>query len=88
MNNVERRLGAAVPGVACVWASVLFAAAQYSSVSPLAGQLLALTAVWITIAGALIADTWKINSEEAGGKWEGEPLYPYKGEVTTRFWFD
>jgi len=88
VNNVERRLGAAVPGVACVWASVLFAATQYSSVSPLAGQLLGLTAVWITVAGLLIADTWRINSAEAGGKWEGEPLYPYKGGVATRFWFD
>ena len=88
VNNVERRLGAAVPGVACVWASVLFAASQYYSVSPLAGSLLGLTAVWISVAGLLIADTWRINSGEAGGKWEGEPLYPYKGEVSTRFWFD
>ena len=88
VNNVERRLGAAVPGVACVWASVVFAAVQFSSVSPYAGQLLGLTAVWITVAGLLIADTWRINSAEAGGKWEGEPLYPYKGDVSTRFWFE
>lgn len=88
VNNVERRLGAAVPGVACVWASVLFAATQYSAVSPLAGQLLGLTAVWITVAGLLVADTWRINSAEQGGEWEGEPLFPYKGEVTTRFWFE
>ena len=88
VNNVERRLGAAVPGVACVWASVLFATTQYASVSPLAGQLLGLTAVWISVAGLLIADTWRINSAEAGGYWEDEPLYPYKGDVTTRFWFE
>jgi len=88
INNVERRLGAAVPGVVCVWASVLFAATQYAAAEPLAGQLLGLTAVWITVAGALIADTWRINSAESGGKWEGEPLFPYKGGVSTRFWFD
>jgi benzodiazapine receptor len=88
VNNVERRLGAAVPGVTCVWASVLFASSQYYAVSELAGSLLALTAVWITVAGLLIADTWRINSAESGGKWEGEPLYPYKGEVTTKFFFD
>lgn len=88
VNNVERRLGAAVPGVACVWASVLFATGQYYSVSPLAGSLLALTAVWITVAGLLVADTWRINSAEVGGKWEGEPLFPYKGQVDTRFWFE
>ena len=28
INNTERRTGAAVPGVACVWASVLYAAVQ------------------------------------------------------------
>jgi len=88
VNNVEKRLGAAVPGVLCVWASVLFATGQYYAVSPLAGGLLGLTAVWITVAGLLVADTWRINSSEAGGKWEGEPLFPYKGEVDTRFWFE
>ena len=28
VNNVERRMGAAVPGVVCVWGSVVFAAFQ------------------------------------------------------------
>ena len=53
---------------------------------PLAGGLLALTAVWITVAGALVADTWRINNERAP-----EPLFPYKrkGRVSqTRFWFE
>ncbi|KAL1503974.1 hypothetical protein AB1Y20_010390 [Prymnesium parvum] len=84
INNVERRLGAAVPGVACVWASVLFAASRYYEASPLAGVLLGVTAVWITVAGALVADTWRINDEV-----ESEPLYPYKSaSVQTRFWFE
>ena len=88
VNNVERRLGAAVPGVACVLASACFAATQFYSVSEKAGSLLGLTAVWITVAGLLIADTWRINAAEAGSKWEGEPLFPVKGEVATRFWFE
>ncbi len=86
INNVERRTGAAVPGVALVWLSTLFAAKQFYDVSPLAGGLLGLTAVWLTVAGALVADTWRINNEV-----EPEPLYPYKREgtrSTTRFWFE
>jgi len=73
INNVERRTGAAVPGVALVWLSTLFAAKQYYDVVPLAGMLLGLTAVWITVAGALVADTWRVNNEV-----EPEPLFPYK----------
>ncbi|CAE8684769.1 unnamed protein product, partial [Polarella glacialis] len=43
VNNVEKRLGAAVPGVLCVWASAVFAAFSYYQVVPQAGQLLAPT---------------------------------------------
>jgi len=73
VNNVERRTGAAVPGVLFVWLSALFAAAQFGDVTPLAGQLLGLTTVWLTAAALLIADTWRINNAV-----ESEPLYPYK----------
>lgn len=73
VNNVERRTGAAVPGVVLVWLSTLYAARQFWDVSPLAGGLLGLTALWITVAGALVADTWRINNEV-----RPEPLYPYK----------
>eukprot|EP00900_Chrysochromulina_parva_P001480 jgi/Chrpa1/11332/Chrysochromulina_OHIO_Genome00016952-RA len=73
INNVEQRTGAAVPGVALVWLSALFAALQYYDVLPLAGQLLGGTALWITVAGALVTDTWRINNEV-----KPEPLYPYK----------
>lgn len=82
VNNVEKRLGAAVPGVACVWASGLLAAYSYYQVIPFAGQLLVPMCLWLTVAGTLIADTWRVNNT-AGD----EPLYPYKGDVTTQFWF-
>ena len=78
------RRGTAVPGVACVWGSVLLAASQYAAVDSTAGTCLGLTAVWITVAATLIADTWRINNEDGA-----EPLYPYKGgEATTRFFFE
>jgi len=84
INNVERRTGAAVPGVVCVWASVIFAATCFYDVSQLAGLLLGLTAVWIAVAGTLVADTWRLNNNV-----ETEPLYPYKSDgVQTRFWFE
>ena len=80
VNNAERRLGAAVPGIFCVWLSVLNAAKQYSEVDQTAGLCLGLTAVWITVAGLLITDTWRINNTDGD-----EPLYPYVGQATTEF---
>eukprot|EP00930_Biecheleria_cincta_P004944 TRINITY_DN105873_c0_g1_i1.p1 TRINITY_DN105873_c0_g1~~TRINITY_DN105873_c0_g1_i1.p1 ORF type:complete len:299 (+),score=49.74 TRINITY_DN105873_c0_g1_i1:39-935(+) len=82
INNVERRLGAAVPGVLCVWASALLAAYSYYQVRPEAGQLLLPMCLWITVAAALVTDTWRVNN--ASGD---EPLYPYRGQAQTRFWF-
>lgn len=82
VNNVERRLGAAVPGVLCVWASALFAAFSYYQVLPLAGQVLLPTCVWLTAAAALVTDTWRLNSAEGD-----EPLFPYKGSARTQYWF-
>mmetsp|Transcript_35904 Transcript_35904/g.65907 ORF Transcript_35904/g.65907 Transcript_35904/m.65907 type:complete len:310 (+) Transcript_35904:61-990(+) len=82
VNNVERRLGAAVPGVLCVWASALAAAYTYYQVTPLAGQLLLPTCLWLTVAAALVTDTWRVNNTSGS-----EPLYPYKGVITTEFWF-
>lgn len=80
INNAERRLGAAVPGVFCVWLSVLNAARIYGDADPTAGACLAATAVWITVAGALIADTYRVNNADGD-----EPLYPYVGQASTEF---
>mmetsp|Transcript_64299 Transcript_64299/g.127169 ORF Transcript_64299/g.127169 Transcript_64299/m.127169 type:complete len:329 (-) Transcript_64299:157-1143(-) len=82
VNNVERRLGAAVPGVLCVWASALLAAFAYSLVLPFAGQVLLPTCLWLTVAAALVTDTWRINSQGVE-----EPLFPYRGSARTEFWF-
>lgn len=82
INNVEKRLGAAVPGVLCVWASALLAAYAYYQALPLAGQTLLPLCVWLTVASALVTDTWRVNNP-AGD----EPLFPYRGAVRTQFWF-
>ena len=86
VNNVERRTGAAVPGVVLVWGSALFAAAQYYDAAPTAGLLLGATGLWITVAAALVVDTWRVNNAR-----QPEPLYPYKEKGTnsqTRFFFE
>ena len=82
VNNVERRLGAAVPGVLCVWASALAASYAYFQVEPFAGQLLLPTCLWLTVAAALVADTWRVNNSSGT-----EPLFPYRGATQTKFWF-
>ena len=68
--NVRRR---EIPSAHSQWASTLYAAKQYYDTAPLAGGMLALTAVWLTVAGALVADPWRVNNEV-----KAEPLYPYK----------
>eukprot|EP00439_Symbiodinium_sp_Y106_P082750 s923_g22.t1 len=72
VNNVERRLGAAVPGVLCVWASALAASYAYFQVDPFAGQLLLPTCLWLTVAAALVTDTWRVNNTSGA-----EPLFPH-----------
>lgn len=86
INNVERRYGASVTGIVLVWLSNAHAAYQYYQVSPMAGQLLCLPLIWLTVAGALITRTWQLNPDEETG--ELYPLFPAEGQGTTTFkWF-
>lgn len=86
INNVERRYGVAVTGVALVWLSKAHAAYQYSRVHAVAGRLLGATLVWLTIAAALVTATWRLNPDPATGK--PERLYPVRGKGQTKFvWF-
>lgn len=87
VNNVERRYGASVIGVVLVWLSKAHASYQYFQVDPMAGKILALTLIWLTIASVLITRTWQLNPDPATGK--PEPLYPVKGgKAKTRYiWF-
>ena len=86
INNVERRYGASVIGVLLVWTSKAFAAYQYYQVSPLAGKLLCLPLIWLTVASSLIIRTWQLNPDDTTG--EPYPLYPVKGQGQTELsWF-
>ena len=86
INNVERRYGASVVGVLLVWLSKAHAAYRYGQVVPLAGKLLCIPLVWLTIASSLIIRTWQLNPDPATGR--PYPLYPAKGQGETRFsWF-
>lgn len=86
INNTESRYGASVTGVLCVVASLVNAALQYYTVEPLAGNLLGLTVIWLSIATSLITATWQLNPNPITG--EKDALYPVKGEAKTEFvWF-
>jgi tryptophan-rich sensory protein len=82
INNTEKRYGASVTGVLCVVASLLSAAYQYHSVDPMAGNLLGLTVIWLSVASSLITATWKLNPDCSG---ERDHLYPVVGESKTEF---
>jgi len=91
INNVERRYGTSILGVACVWISAAFAAYSYGQVDPLAGKLLSIPLVWLTIASSLIVRTWQLNPSESTG--EKESLLPTKpasqeGSITKWTWFE
>lgn len=88
INNTERRVGASVTGVATVWLSVWYAIYRYYEVDPLAGKLLGLTGLWITIASALVTDTWRLNPGTDGNL---DTLFPVKSvgeDSKTRFFFE
>lgn len=66
INNVENRLGTAFLGVNFVFASVLFAVYQYYLTLPLAGKILAPSAVWLLVASFLVFSIWRLNFEVFG----------------------
>jgi tryptophan-rich sensory protein len=90
INNKERRYGTSVVGVFLVWASAATAAYQYYQAGPsLAGRLLSLPLIWLTIASSLILRTWQLNPSPATGK--PESLLPTKTtttSVTKLEWFE
>jgi tryptophan-rich sensory protein len=90
INNVERRYGTSVVGVTMVWLSAGAAAFQYYQVSHLAGRLLALPLIWLTIASSLIIRTWQLNPSPDTAKLES--LLPKKSSstktITKLLWFE
>jgi len=93
INNVERRYGTSCVGVLCVWLSAAFAAYSYGQVEDpaLAGKLLSLPLIWLTIASSLIIRTWQLNPNPDTG--QKELLLPTKpasqeGSITKLVWFE
>jgi len=93
INNVERRYGTSCVGVLCVWLSAAFAAYSYGQVvdPALAGKLLSLPLIWLTIASSLIIRTWQLNPNPDTG--QKESLLPTKpasqeGSITKLVWFE
>jgi tryptophan-rich sensory protein len=63
INNVENRLGTAFLGVNFVLGSAVYAVYQYYLTLPLAGKVLAPSAVWLSIAYVLVFSIWRLNFE-------------------------
>lgn len=80
INNVEQRYGTSVLGVLCVWLSAAHAAYQFGQVRPLAGKLLAIKLVWLTIATSLVTRTWQLNPMGGNTTAALAPLLPTKGD--------
>ena len=69
VTNVEKRLGVSSVGVLFVLSSVYKAVLTFYAAAPLAGLLLAPSAVWISIASVLTWTIWSINTPR-------QPLLP------------
>ena len=87
INNSKRRHGTSVVANVFTYLTAVYASLSYGAVRPLAGKLLGLTCVWLTIASCLITQTWRLNVGEDVRK---DSLLPRKkrGEDSpTKFWF-
>ena len=65
INNVERRVGASASAVWIVLLSAIYASYQYYVVHPLAGQLLSITTIWLSIAATLVHTIRRLNPIDA-----------------------
>eukprot|EP01041_Mallomonas_annulata_P002808 gene2808-5526_t len=82
INNVEKRMGTAVPGVVLVVLSVFVSTYMYWKTLPLAGYVLAPSALWLTLLASLVVGTWVINKEAFGYP----SLFPSKEEGPASRW--
>jgi len=87
INNTEKRYGTSIIAIFCTYSSAIYAAFRYKMIDPLAGKLLGLTCVWLTIATSLITQTWRLNLNENGKKDSLLPLKIEGEKSVTRFWW-
>lgn len=74
ITNVEKRLGVSALASSLVWASVVNAVIAFKFVSNNACNILAPSAVWITIACLLSTNIWLLNDPKS------RPLWPSPGD--------
>lgn len=82
INNVENRLGTAFGGVLFVWGSVLYTVYKYYKTAPLAGYILAPSAVWLSVASFLVFSIWRLNYKE----FNSPSIFPSKEEGPASSW--
>jgi tryptophan-rich sensory protein len=82
INNVERRLGTSALCVLFVLGSVMAVVREYALVLPLAGQIIAPSAAWLTVATALVWSIWRLNYTVMGAP----SLFPSKEEGPLSKW--
>lgn len=85
INNTEKRYGTAVLGIVTVYVSALHAAWRFYQVDPMAGKLLGATSIWLTIAGTLIFEIWRLNPNESGEKDSFLPVKAIGEDSITKF---
>ena len=71
INNTERRHGTSVVANVFTYLTAVYASLSYGAVRPLAGKLLGLTCVWLTIASCLFTQTWLISANDEHMKHHG-----------------
>jgi len=79
ITNIEKRLGVSAAGCLLVWASVWNAIVRYHRVLPSAGQILAPSGLWISVATVLTFGIWRINEPV-------QPLWPVADDGKSAAW--
>uniref|UniRef100_A0A7R9YFX9 Tryptophan-rich sensory protein n=1 Tax=Pinguiococcus pyrenoidosus TaxID=172671 RepID=A0A7R9YFX9_9STRA len=64
LYTVQKRLGAGAFFIWFVWASVLGLTAVFYKTLPVAGYIIAPSAVWLSIASLLVTRIWELNRKE------------------------
>jgi len=87
ITNIECRNGTSALANVFTYLSAVYASLSYGIINPTAGKLLGLTCVWLTIASALITQTWRLNKGADGKKDSLLPMKLKGEESPTKFWF-
>lgn len=82
INNVENRIGTAVPGVALVWLSAAYTCFLYYQSRPAAAKVFAPSVVWLSIATLLVTTIYRMNFL----LFDNPSMFPSKEEGAVKPW--